>query len=83
MEPSGSGIIVDARVAASNKNHTVDAKYHGKLCFGPELMEVFTGKKSGTEFGEASFYASPEIASRSEELKWVNDMVFLSQGRVD
>ena len=48
----------------------------------PELMEAFTGKKSGTEFGEACFYTSPEIARCSEELKWVNGMVFLSQGRV-
>jgi hypothetical protein len=64
-------------VAASNKEHTVDLKYHGWLHFVPELMEAFTGKKSGTEFGEAYFYTSPEIASRSEELKLVNGMVFL------
>lgn len=45
-------------------------------------MEVFTGKKPGTEFREAYSYTSPEIASRSEEPKWVDDIVFLSQGGV-
>ena len=34
---------------------------------------MFTCEKSGTEFGEAYFYCIPEISSRSEVSKEVND----------
>lgn len=58
---------------------------------GPEVQReaaFWTGadgghwEESGDGVGEAYFYTSPAIASRSEGFKWVNDMVFLSQGRV-
>ncbi|PMD33523.1 hypothetical protein L207DRAFT_571648 [Hyaloscypha variabilis F] len=82
MEASGTGVAVDARVNAQGANGGLDLQYQGKLKFSAEMMEMMQGKRSGTEFGEGYYYVSPKISSRMEEFKWVNETVFLGQGRI-
>lgn len=83
LEANGKGVIVNARVtAASEKGINLDLQYLGKLHFSPQLMEMFTGKRSGLEFGEGYYYVQPQIASRSPEFEWVNSHVFLGQGLI-
>ena len=80
MAPDGAGVVVDARVNAQGADGGLDLRYQGKLRFSSELMDVFQGKRMGTEFGEGYYYTTPLITSRSEEFKWVNETVFLAQG---
>lgn len=82
MEASGTGVIVDARVNAQGPNGGLDLQYQGKLRFSVGMVEMMQGKRSGTEFGEGYYYVSPKISSRMEEFGWVNETVFLGQGRI-
>jgi hypothetical protein len=82
MAPSGKGVVVDARVTTKGLDGALDLQYLGKLNFSEESEEMMMGKRAGTEFGQGYYYVSPHITSRSEGFTWVNDTVFLGQGRI-
>lgn len=78
---------MDARVSCVSPSATkpqlqCDIRYLGICAFDGPMLEVWQGKRSSIEFGEAYYYTQPMLESRSPELAWVNKTVFLSMAKI-
>lgn len=85
MRINGSVVSIDARASVvSDKGAlNLDFAYTGKLHVTEDVIKVFKGTEVGEiEFGQVYYYTTPKITSRSEEYVWVNDTIFVAQGRV-
>ena len=79
----GTTATVDARMGSRGPGGiNLDMHYLGKFKLSPGTNAVFGGQAgSSWEFGEEYLYVTPRVFSRSAEFGWVNDTVFLAQGK--
>ena len=78
---------IDGRVslvsaAGSEMELNLEVRYLGKIHFSSQVTDLFSGKQKALDFGESYYYTAPLLESRSSELAWVNNTVFLSMGRL-
>ncbi|KAL4801514.1 FAD binding domain-containing protein [Aspergillus unguis] len=74
---------IDARMSSTGPGGlNLDMHYLGKFKLSEGSGKVFEGAPgSSFDFNDEYLYVAPRMWSRSEELKWVNDTVFLASGR--
>ncbi|KAL6410736.1 hypothetical protein AUP68_07168 [Ilyonectria robusta] len=78
---------IDARVSCASLPGTkpeiqCDIEYKGRIAFHGPMLQLWKGEKESLDWGEGYYYTTPLLASRSEELGWVNKTVFLGMGKI-
>lgn len=79
---------IDARVSCATKPGAAgpqlncDVSYRGKITFHGPMKALWAGEKSSLDWHEGYYYTSPVLESRSEQLAWVNETVFLGMGKI-
>lgn len=56
-------------------------QYFGILEMSAAFMEVVGGSDTGTDYGDQYFFTSPRLETGDERYAWVNNTVFLGEGR--
>ena len=78
---------IDARIslvspAGDARNLNLDVAYKGKIALTADVLAIFKQEKHELDFGEVYYYTTPVLESRSPELAWVNEAVFVCMGRL-
>jgi hypothetical protein len=72
----------DARVTLKTDDGAlIYVQYFGLLEMTPAILDVLAGGNTPTEFGDGYFYTSPRLETGDERYSWVNQTVFLAEGR--
>ncbi|KAF4950240.1 hypothetical protein FGADI_8328 [Fusarium gaditjirri] len=78
---------IDARVSVATKPGTkpelnCDLNYREKIAFRVPIKEMFKGVKNTMDLGQGYYYTTLVLESRSKELAWVNESVFVASGKI-
>lgn len=80
--PDGFGRL-DSRVTFKTVDGAlIYVQYFGLVEMTPEIMAILGGGDTPTNFGEQYFFVDPRMETGDERYSWVNQTVFIGQGRV-
>jgi hypothetical protein len=57
-------------------------QYHGLLEMNEAVADAMAGKRAGTDFGDQYFRTAPRFETGDERYTWLNQSVFLAEGRL-
>ena len=57
-------------------------QYSGILEITPKTQAVMTGGDTPTEYGDHYFFTNPRLETGDERYAWVNQTMFIGQGRI-
>lgn len=74
---------LDVRFTAKTADGAfIYVQYFGLLQVTPALMEIMGGGVNPTGFGDQYFFITPRLETGAEQYAWVNQTVFVGEGRV-
>lgn len=57
-------------------------QYFGLIEITSEIMDILNGGHTPTNFGDQYFFTNPRLETGDERYSWVNQTVFIGEGRV-
>jgi hypothetical protein len=85
LDPSTNVAHLDVRAHARVSNgHYIFIHYNGVMKIDVPLSKVLTGATDAetTSFGDHYWYSTPIFETSDPELKWIEDVAWVGQGRV-
>ena len=65
----------------TNDGAHIYVQYHGFLQVTDPIMRILGGASESTEFGDNYFFINPRMETGDERYAWVNQTLFVGQGR--
>jgi hypothetical protein len=57
-------------------------QYFGLLGLTPGILDILRGGITPTNFGEQYFFTNPRLETGDERYSWVNQTLFIGEGRL-
>lgn len=74
---------LDSRVTLKTDDGAVIyAQYFGLIELTPGILDILGGGATPTNFGEQYFFTNPRLETGDERYSWVNQTLFIGEGRV-
>lgn len=82
LGPDGFGRL-DVRVTFRTVDGaTIYVQYFGLVELTPGVMDILGGSDTPTTFGEQYFFTNPRMETGDERYAWVNQTMFVGEGRL-
>ena len=74
---------LDSRVTfTTDDGAVIYAQYFGLVELTPGIMDILGGGDTPTNFGDQYFFTNPRLETGDERYSWVNQTLFIGEGRV-
>lgn len=80
--PDGYGRLDVRYTVATPDGASIYVQYFGVLEMTPAIMAIVGGGDTPTDYAEQYFFITPRLETGDERYSWVNQTVFVGEGRV-
>jgi hypothetical protein len=82
LGPDGVGRLDVRFTVRTGDGAHIYVQYFGILKLTPEIQAILGGGSTPTGYGDQYFFMTPRLETGDERYSWVNETVFVGEGRV-